>query len=217
MFDDQKPHVDPADGPRLAKLQQAVYSVLTGRMPETIRKKLYDSLETSGFFNYFLDNSGLASLKARLSQGPVVSSREEWLAYCRREAERLRQQHRPWVLFVREDKESPDGVANPVPNRGYRRRGPPIGVVVVSKPAPELAFVGASFCHPQERRRFNRHEAVMRALRTLVLAPRPCTPEALEVFLPLFPRSCREHIRWMLTMLEHKEKFVPVPHGDNLP
>ena len=153
-----------------------------------------------------------ASIKQRLEEAAFdrmcdtgqFPTRKDYLAFCRKEAEEIRQAERPYVRLVRGPdfewlKGSPD------------KKGPACGLVMLVRTkkrrrgdrGPYLQ-VGASFCHPSEAHRFNRHEALLKAHKRLVWVPEDLDPELdicsdlVAEFYEQFPKSCRPMIQTML-------------------
>ncbi len=125
------------------------------------------------------------------------ASREEWLLFCEREAARLREAFRPWIKRVRD------------------RKGRPWGIAALWR-HDNVLYCGASFCAFADRPRFDRHEAVYRALSLGRVVPEfqwtddcavPRYMRPSDVVQPAFtrlkfylqiPRSCRTTVREML-------------------
>lgn len=131
-------------------------------------------------------------------------TREMYLEYCRREADKYRRKYKPIVRFVRGP--DLDWLHGNPPNQ---RKGPPCGIVVIRQiatghPHAGAWEVGASFCNPKERHKFDRAEAFMKAVNRTAYVPLGFDPEAPiedSDFYENFPKSCRPMIQTMLVDL----------------
>jgi len=104
------------------------------------------------------------------SKNRTFKTRAEWLAFCKHERERLQRERRAWVQLLREPVlpklVSPGGLKMSAEQmRQNRTHLQPVGAVAIWE-ADGKTFVGASRCNPREQHKFDRHEAVYRALRT---------------------------------------------------
>lgn len=142
-------------------------------------------------------------------------TREHYLEWCKREAQKIRTRLKPYARLVR----GPDiEWMNGTPP--HERKGYPMGIVVLVR-APEgharagRLEVGASFCNPAELHKFDRHEAFMKAIERSVIVPTGFDPTAdiedeME-FYGNFPKSCRPMVQTMLNDNMHNR----VNHGSS--